>query len=256
MLSWQEVTVPRLLSTTGKRSASPLGNMNTSNFYSRISSASASAVRLLAEAKNAAQIVSDNAALFHAQLAESKAADTTDDSIAGAMDEEHASRNVPPTDSKATNDGNAISATTMSDAKVLSAPALIAKSVGGVEGDGNGNQPMPILNICSNNKDDNREVISNTPSITASTSVDYMSRFKNIALLAARATPVTSMMLAGHAHSVAKSVVGAAKSAVDSVEATKTAMRIRKERVRTILFTIIPALFTFTICISVLLYLL
>ena len=251
MLSWQEVTVPRLLSTTGKRSASPLGNMNTSNFYSRISSASASAVRLLAEAKNAAQIVSDNAALFHAQLAESKAADTTDDSIAGAMDEEHASRNVPPTDSKTTTDGNAISATTMSDAKVLSAPALIAKSVGGVEGDGNGNgnQPMPILNIGSNNKDDNREVISNTPSITTTTSVDYMSRFKNIALLAARATPVTSMMLAGHAHSVAKSVVGAAKSAVDSVEATKTAMRIRKERVRTIPVTIIPL-------ISVFLYLL
>ena len=210
--------------------------MNTSNFYSRISSASASAVRLLAEAKNAAQIVSDNAALFHAQLAESKAADTTDDSIAGAMDEEHASRNVPPTDSKTTTDGNAISATTMSDAKVLSAPALIATSVGGVEGDGIGNQPIPILNIDSNNKDDNREVISNTPSITTtSTSVDYMSRFKNIALLAARATPVTSMMLAGHAHSVAKSVVGAAKSAVDSVEATKTAMRIRKERVRTII---------------------
>lgn len=60
---------------------------------------------------------------------------------------------------------------------------------------------------------------------------NYLSKFRDIALMAAKASPATGMMIAGHAQNVAKSVAVAAMSAVDTVEATKTAiMRGQEQR--------------------------
>ena len=58
---------------------------------------------------------------------------------------------------------------------------------------------------------------------------DYFLRLRQIALMAAHASPATGKIIAGHAQTVVKSVVVVAKSAVDSVEATKTAIRTRHE---------------------------
>jgi hypothetical protein len=59
----------------------------------------------------------------------------------------------------------------------------------------------------------------------------YFSKIRDIAMMAAKASPATGMMIAGHAQNVAKSVAVAAMSAVDTVEATKTAiMRGQEQR--------------------------
>ena len=72
-------------------------------------------------------------------------------------------------------------------------------------------------------------ILVNTPATTTS-NIDYMARFRQIALLAA---PAASKMIVGHAQTVANSVAVAAKSAVDNVGARKTAIKSRQEaRVR------------------------
>lgn len=85
---------------------------------------------------------------------------------------------------------------------------------------------------------------------------NYFSKIRDIAIMAAKASPVTGMMIAGHAQNVAKSVAVAAMSAVDTVEATKTAiMRGQEQRSkvrylfssvsRLFLCLFIPSLFSF-----------
>jgi hypothetical protein len=60
---------------------------------------------------------------------------------------------------------------------------------------------------------------------------NYFTKIRDIAMMAAKASPATGMMIAGHAQNVAKSVAVAAMSAVDTVEATKTAiMRGQEQR--------------------------
>lgn len=59
---------------------------------------------------------------------------------------------------------------------------------------------------------------------------NYLTKIRDIAMMAAKASPATGMMIAGHAQNVAKSVAVAAMNAVDTVEATKTAIMKGQEQ--------------------------
>lgn len=180
-----------------------------SSFLNRISAASTSAARLIADAKTAAQLAGErvrtdhaSAALMEMDRSSHSVVETAAKSVlpsSDSMNQNAAVMNVIPTaaDDKGTED-NAIS----------------------VEED-----KGEIVATCAG-------ILVNTTTTTANTAtvtVDYMSRFRQIALLAAQATPVTSKMIAGHAQNVANSVAVAAKSAVDSVGARKSAIMNRQE---------------------------
>ena len=174
----------------------------SSSFLNRISAASASAAKLIAEAKTAAQLAGERVRADRTSATTSDI-DRSNHSVTSSSDVE-TSHKIAPQPSDSLFDSAA-------------STNALASSIDGKETKVNG----------SSDDDDKGETIAtctgilvNTPTTTTS-NVDYMARFRQIALLA------------GHAQTVANSVAVAAKSAVDNVGARKSAIMNRQEaRVR------------------------
>ena len=183
----------------------------SSSFLNRISAASASAAMLIAEAKTAAQLAGERVRGDCATSATMTDIDRPSHSTSSCDVETSDKIAVPPSDSLSDSAATTDILGTFADTRETK---VNGSSDDAAEGE--------TFATCSG-------ILVNTPATTTST-IDYMAKFRQIALLAA---PAASKMIAGHAQTVANSVAVAAKSAVDNVGARKTAIKSRQEaRVR------------------------
>ena len=178
--------------------------MSSGNIFSRISSASNTAARLISEAKKSGRNVNE--------------ATTVDVSHASASASARNESGMPDYTSSTSTSGE-----TQSNARSSSQhidAAVVNTSDSEVHHSPGTSTQYPTAQ-------DNTVVEDDTRVVPATN--DYFSRFKQIALMAAHASPATGKIIAGHAQTIVKSVAVVAKSAVDSVEATKTAICTRHE---------------------------
>jgi hypothetical protein len=178
--------------------------MSSGNIFSRISSASNNAARLISDAKKSVRNVN-----------EATTVDVSHASASASFGNESGMPNyTSSTSTSGENQSNARSSCQHIDA------AVVNTSDSEVHHSPGTSTQYPTAPDATIVEDDTRVFPATT---------DYFSRFKQIALMAAHASPATGKIIAGHAQTVVKSVAVVAKSAVDSVEATKTAIRTRHE---------------------------
>ena len=172
--------------------------MNSGNIFSRISNASSTAAKLISDVKNSGRNVN-----------ETKTSDVNPSSAVTGKES---------SPSKHSSSSSLIDVNRNNNRDTAAVTAIVKEAEVSRE-------TQYPTNLDANLVEQDIGVISPTNANAG----DYLSRFKQIALMAAHASPATGKLIAGHAQTVVKSVAVVAKSAVDSVEATKNAIRTRHE---------------------------
>ena len=172
--------------------------MNSGNIFSRISNASNTAAKLISDVKNSGRNVN-----------ETKTSDVKPPSAVAGKES---------SPSRHSSSSSVIDVNRNNNRDTAAVTAMVKEAEVSPE-------TQYPTSLDANLVEQDTGVISSTNTNVG----DYLSRFKQIALMAAHASPATGKLIAGHAQTVVKSVAVVAKSAVDSVEATKNAIRTRHE---------------------------